>query len=89
MRDEQKEPHMAAAAHFTCSVGGKQSLQLWLLLSSETLYVLFFIWSGNTACFSNTDAISCWQKRGKNLSAASSCKVHDKTELWVNGAHNS
>lgn len=50
---------------------------------------LFFIWSGNTACFSNIDAVSCWQKRGKNLSAASSCKVHDKTELWVNGAHNS
>lgn len=70
---------MAVAAHFTWSVVGKKKI-------TASVIVPCF---GNLFCpsfFSYIDAVSCWQKRGKNLSTASSCRVHDKIELWVNGA---
>lgn len=72
-KDGQKEQH-TVTAHFTWSVVNT------LLLIATVIF--FHLLQVEILClFSYIDAVSCWQKRGRNLSAAFNSEVHKKIEL--------
>lgn len=84
-REMTDKKNNTVTAHFTWSAVSKLLLIATVIFSCLVNFVspFSFASSGNTLfyLFSNIDAVSCWQKRGRNLSAAFNSEVQKKIEL--------